>query len=139
MTVHEKFKSKIMIDETTGCWNWNACIDTSGYATFIVDGKKVRGHRYSYQYYIGDIGTLFVCHKCDNTKCVNPFHLFSGTHQDNMDDMYNKGRRKRGTCPSLTAYYQGCRCDGCKAFAVAHNAKYYALQKEKKLQLRLLK
>jgi hypothetical protein len=37
---------------------------------------------------------LFVLHRCDVKKCVNPEHLFLGTQKDNMDDCAAKGRRK---------------------------------------------
>ena len=50
-------------------------------------------HRYSYEYFNGQLtDKMYVCHKCDNPKCVNPKHLFLGDAQANVDDMVNKGR-----------------------------------------------
>jgi len=53
-------------------------------------------HRLSAMLYLGfDISSLdHVLHRCDNTWCFNPEHLFIGTHTDNMRDMFVKGRRK---------------------------------------------
>ena len=40
---------------------------------------------------------MLVCHKCDVRCCVNPEHLFLGTYQDNVDDMWRKGRGHPGS------------------------------------------
>ena len=38
-----------------------------------------------------------VLHKCDTPPCVNPDHLFLGSHADNMGDASTKGRMHPGT------------------------------------------
>jgi hypothetical protein len=82
----------------SGCWEVQFGINKQGYGVISVgQGKnpeKYQAHRVAYEVFVGEIPNgLFVCHKCDNTKCVNPDHLFLGTHTDNMRDMINKGRR----------------------------------------------
>ena len=75
------------------CWNWTAGCFVDGYGQIKVKGKPTKAHRLSWEIHNGPIpaGKL-ICHSCDNNRCVNPKHLFLGTHKDNMDDMRNKGR-----------------------------------------------
>ena len=72
--------------------------DTRGYIQVHRNKKTVRLHRYIYEQMFGELSKeLYVCHKCDNRKCINPEHLFLGTHQENQQDKINKGRLKFGT------------------------------------------
>lgn len=94
-TVLERFFQKV-VKEVDGCWNWTA--STYGkYGQFNPGEGITSSHRFSWMHHNGEIPQgLFVLHKCDNPICVNPNHLFLGTHQDNMDDMMNKGRGLTG-------------------------------------------
>ena len=99
-TVMERFESKIERIPFSGCWIWTACSkDEDGYGEFGQYGQSRGAHRVAYELFVGPIpeGT-YVLHRCDVRPCVNPAHLFVGTHGDNMRDAAAKGRLgvKRG-------------------------------------------
>jgi len=94
MTVEERFWSKVAKSGEDDCWEWMAGCHKEGYGQFRFNHKQQLAHRVSWQLTNGPIPDgMFVCHTCDNRKCVNPSHCFLGTHQDNMTDMVTKNRQ----------------------------------------------
>lgn len=92
LTEKDKLRFWKLVDKTEYCWNWNSCTK-NGYGRFCLSGKDYPSHRVSWTIENGNIPeSLCVLHKCDNPSCVNPIHLFLGSHKDNMMDMENKGR-----------------------------------------------
>lgn len=78
-----------------GCWNWVGRKYPSGYGRVSLGSSDYRAHRVSYAFHCEvDPGEKLVCHSCDNPACVNPDHLWLGTHRGNTQDMIRKGRSR---------------------------------------------
>ena len=121
----------------TGCWIWAGSTRRKGYGVFNFGYDLFSVHRLSYSTFVAPPPppTLFVCHSCDNPSCVNPAHLWVGTHTDNMRDMAAKGRsrgQKQTMCIHGHAFDQNNtrfypdgerKCIACSRMSI--NASYY--------------
>lgn len=93
--VEERFWRYAGKARPTECWLWTGSLSSRGYGSLPRRSGTQYAHRTSWEIHNGPIPNgMFVCHTCDNKRCVNPAHLFLGSHQDNMDDMVRKGRSR---------------------------------------------
>lgn len=148
--LENRFFSKVK--HSDDCWVWNGSrLKPYGYGLFCIGKRNVIASRWSWEFFVSKIPKgMFVCHHCDNPPCVNPFHLFIGTHSDNMKDCAQKGRLPsqngihanlmKTECPKGHKYdkantvlygkYRSCR--------TCRNLYYVNYRKRKKAELAVL-
>lgn len=104
--IEERFWQKIDLDgecarpELGRCWRWLGAKNSLGYG-LLGKGRReellVKAHRASWEIHKGPIPNgMWVLHACDNPECCRIEHLFLGNAQDNVSDMYRKGRAPVG-------------------------------------------
>lgn len=88
----------LLIATDSGCWEWTGKLNSCGYGDVQVPGFHYwRTHRVAFALLVSSLTPgLYVLHTCHNRRCCNPYHLYEGTHSDNMNDMVDSGRSMTG-------------------------------------------
>jgi HNH endonuclease len=77
------------------CWLWTRAKNSKGYGIVRTYGRIRRAHRVAHELRNGPVPDgLFVCHSCDTPGCINPDHLWTGTHKENVADRVRKAAKQ---------------------------------------------
>jgi hypothetical protein len=89
--VVSRFFARVIKNTDTRCWGWSGAL-RNGYSYLDIDGRKIRGHRLSWEIHNGPIPDgMMVLHHCDNPPCCNPDHLKLGDAYQNAIDRHLHG------------------------------------------------
>lgn len=97
--IEARFWAKVARVENA-CWAWTGARYAAkhGYGCININGRRFLAHRLSLTLKLGRpiADGLFACHTCDVKLCVNPDHLYEGTHAQNMRDVRERSRAAYG-------------------------------------------
>jgi hypothetical protein len=96
----ERFGPKVhVVQDESSCWEWQAHVNSHGYGGIRVKvwpGKwrNMHAHRLSYLLAYGECPDgAFICHRCNNSRCIRPDHLYAGDSYSNQADRRLAGNR----------------------------------------------
>ena len=108
ISIAEKFETLTMPVAECGCQIWLGGVSRQGYGVMRLNRKTETTHRIIWRRTFGKIPKgKYVLHRCDVRCCVNPDHLFLGTHLENVQDMMRKGRHVRPP-PEFKLFARDC-------------------------------
>jgi hypothetical protein len=92
--LEQRFWSKVDRRGSSDCWPWIGNKNWKGYGRISVGRVGRPATRVSWELANGRSFPegMIACHTCDNPGCVNPAHIWPGTHSDNIRDSVSKGR-----------------------------------------------
>ena len=96
-TVAMHFNKPIVINDR-GCWLWLGATDNRGYARY--GGLLVHGYTFRKAGFVCERHEE-LCHTCPHKNCINPDHLYAGTHKQNMEDAAEAGVMGRAISISI--------------------------------------
>ena len=88
-------KPQLKRNPETRCKEWQRQKDKDGYGMIRYKGKMTKTHRLVWYLVKGNWPKGMLLHSCDHPSCINLKHLREGSAQDNVDDMFSKGREMK--------------------------------------------
>lgn len=100
----ERFLQRLHVGADQECWEWQGQRRPLGHGRFNFQNRTVPAHVFAWVLQFGAWPAPVVklpwsweqpfigCHHCDNPPCCNPWHIYPGTHQDNLDDVERRDR-----------------------------------------------
>lgn len=95
---YKNITRRVIKEEIGECWIWNLSCDGSGRPAYC--DRSLASHNQLASRGLWKLlrnptltdPKVFLCHTCDEPKCINPDHLYEGDAKSNKNDAVNRNR-----------------------------------------------